>query len=799
MMAIAHNGPDERLTLDDPGDYLSLRDVVAFVRRNILMVIAFVVATVALAGWYIVSTPPTFTATARLYIDPEQVRIASEGRNSGGTTSLDAAMVESQVEIVRSEAIALAVIKQHDLINDLELLDSSSLAGSIKTAIKTGIGMVMRSTGKGEVRELTEDETLALVMSRFFGRLGVRRVGQSYLIQISYRSTDREKAARLANATASAYIGASLNAKARAAGQGSRWLEQRIVELGDKANETATAVQEFRVANGLVETGDGRSLDDREIIGTSNELVEAQAAVADAAARLDTIDAMLERGDVAVFVDDAVRSGTISRLRERLVQARAETAVRAGRFGAEGRSARAAQAEVDALENEVRVELSRIRQSYAAELEAAQRREERVRLSLSGRVDDAGDLAEAKVELAELQAREAAYRRMYATALERFEASEQKASFPVPDARIVMAATAPVNKSHPKSALLAAMACAFGVISGLGTALMRESLDRRIGGSRATRQLKRELDLPVLGIVERTRFRPRRRERAENGRIGWLRRQVNPLSYVLDAPRSGFSEAMRGVRASVDLASSSEAPGILAVTSIEDGTGRSTIASNLALLYAASGQRTLLIDADGSTERRNKFPSNETNLSLGSREGGCGSSPQPRAALPNTFKRVETPEEIDAYLEESFAEVLDQTNAFIDAKANRDEPAVSRTCHPERGTVSRPSPDYPITIMDVGELIGGRRVLESPGLACLRPHLDWLRSQYDAVILDLPAMRGSSGVRSLASSLDGIILVVRHRRTTIDTIASALASFGLARGRVLGTIINDVPKGRVYA
>ena len=784
-MAIAGHGGDERLTLDSPSDYLSLRDVVAFVRRNILKVFAFVAATLALAVWYIVSTPPTFTATARLYIDPEQVRIASDGSNSGGTTSLDAAMVESQVEIVRSEAIALAVIKQHDLINDLELLDSSSLAGTIKSGIKAAIDMLMQSTSTMEARELTEDETLAIVMSRFFGRLGVRRVGQSYLIQVSYRSTDRKKAARLANATASAYIGASLSAKAHAARQGSRWLEQRIVELGDKANETATAVQEFRIANGLVEIGEGRSLDDREIIGTSNELIEAQAAVADAASRLDTIDAMLERGDVAVFVDDAVRSGTIARLRERLVQARAETAVRQGRFGAEGRSALAAQAEVDALEGELREELSRIRQSYAAELEAARRREARIRLSLTEQVHAAGTLAGAKVELAELQAREAGYRRMYSTALERFEASEQKASFPVPDARIVMAATPPVNKSHPKSALLAAMACAFGVISGLGTALMRESLDRRIGSGRATRQLERELGLPVLGIVERA---------------GWLRRAAKLPHYVLDAPRSAFSEAMRSVRASVDLATTSEAPGILAVTSIEGATGRSTIASNLALLYAASGQRTLLIDADRGDTQWTGFPSNGTDLHGRSKEGECAPSPQPRAALPTQSRPAPTAADIDAHLEQSFAEVLDSTRAVIDAELDGGEGLASRASPPAKpGVIDPASVRYPIEFMDVGELIGGRRVLESPGLACLRPHLDWLRSQYDAVILDLPAMRGSSGVRSLASSLDGIILVVRHRRTTIDTLASALTSFGLARGRVLGTIINDVPRGRAYA
>ena len=780
-------------TLPEPPDeYLSLRDVVAFAWRNLRLVALFVTVAVGLAVWYIVSTPPTFTATARLYIDPEQVRIASSGSSGGGLTSLDTAMVESQVQIVKSEAIALAVIRQHDLINDLELLDSSSLAGSIKAAIKAGIAFVSRTAGSEPPPPLTEEQRLALVMSRFYGHLGVRRVGQSYLIQISYRSTNREKAARLANATANAYIGASLNAKARAAGQGSDWLEKRIIELGEKASETATAVREFRAENGLVETGDGRSLGERELLGTSDELIVARAAVAEAAARLETIDAMLERGDVAVFVDDAVRSGTIARLRQRLVEARANTAVLVGRYGENGKSARSARDELVALEREVSDELSRIRQSYAAELEAARRRAARVRLDLQGHVLATGQLAGAEVKLAELQARETAYRRMYANALEQFEASQQKASFPVPDARIVMPATVPVNKSHPKSALVAAMGGAFGVIAGFGCALMRESLDRRVGGSRATGLLRREVGLGVLGTIHHTRFRARRRERATGQRTGWGRRPVDPRRYVLDAPRSAFSEALRGLRASIDLASSSEVPGILAVTSIEDKAGRSTIASNLAMLYAASGRRTLLIDADrGAPLHAAVVPGGPTHgLLPGTGECPAPSTPTLPRAFPPTVAGHDPdddlgiPPAIDADPQRSFDaicdDVLDRANALASAGA------------PAGG------PRHPITVMDVGELIGGREILESPGLACLRPRLESLREQYEAVILDLPAMRGSSGVRSLAGSVDGIVLVVRHRRCTIDAIASAVASFGLARDRVLGAVINDIPRGKAY-
>src|SRR5207302_618284 len=81
-----------------------------------------------------------------------------------------------------------------------------------------------------------------------------------YIIEISFSSRDPEKAARIANAIADAYIHDQLEAKADAARQASRWMEERLTQLGRQLNAAANAVHEFRTANGIADRTEGRSL-----------------------------------------------------------------------------------------------------------------------------------------------------------------------------------------------------------------------------------------------------------------------------------------------------------------------------------------------------------------------------------------------------------------------------------------------------------------------------------------------------------------------------------------------------------
>lgn len=77
-----------------------------------------VLVCLGLAGSYLVSATKRYTGTAVLMIDSRKMQgLQTQGAPGAGDNPIDSAMVDSQVEVLKSETIASAVIK------DLHLLD----------------------------------------------------------------------------------------------------------------------------------------------------------------------------------------------------------------------------------------------------------------------------------------------------------------------------------------------------------------------------------------------------------------------------------------------------------------------------------------------------------------------------------------------------------------------------------------------------------------------------------------------------------------------------------------------------
>jgi hypothetical protein len=71
-----------------------------------------------------------------------------------------------------------------------------------------------------------------------------RRLGVTYILEVSYQSLDPEKAARIANAFVNAYVIDQLDTKFQATKRATGWLQERIEELRNQSDAAARAVQE---------------------------------------------------------------------------------------------------------------------------------------------------------------------------------------------------------------------------------------------------------------------------------------------------------------------------------------------------------------------------------------------------------------------------------------------------------------------------------------------------------------------------------------------------------------------------
>jgi len=196
-------------------------------------------------------------------------------------------------------------------------------------------------------------------------------------------------------------------------------------------------------------------------------------------------------------------------------------------------------------------------------------------------------------------------------------------------------------------------------------------------------------------------------------------------------------EALRGVRLSL---ANEHGPGplLVTVTSPGPGDGKSFLSANLALTFADAGQRTLLVDGDIR-----------------------------RGVLHRRFKANRQPGLVD----------------FLRTEAGQGD-IVQRTAYPRLafigcGTRTQRAPE----------------VLGSPAMAQL---IAELRGQHDVILIDSPPLTAGVDPFILGTVTGSLLLVLRTGHSHRDITGAKLEVLDRLPIRLLGAVLNDVPRGAAY-
>ena len=109
------------LTTSSPAEMVTI--VLGFLRRRYIIILSLTLLTVALAAVYVFTTPKSFTAQASLIIDARKVQVLQHPPILS-EMNLDFMAMESQLQLLRSDNVALAVIKNLRLTEDPEFVGS---------------------------------------------------------------------------------------------------------------------------------------------------------------------------------------------------------------------------------------------------------------------------------------------------------------------------------------------------------------------------------------------------------------------------------------------------------------------------------------------------------------------------------------------------------------------------------------------------------------------------------------------------------------------------------------------------
>lgn len=249
MLEVRRRIDDEIGSLEER---VGIAEAFQFVREWAYVLLIGAILGGSVGAVYAALAQPTYVASVRLLL--ERPRSVSPAGDPGLVQfTLDTSQIESQIQVILSESTTRRVVREMGLQSDPEFTQSRSSWFQTMTAPARAIiedkapaprespfGALVR---EGEPHVQPAVDRMDYVLGVINTRLGARRIGQSYAIEITFWSHYADKASRIANSVAAAYIGNQLELRAASAENGAELIARKLEDLRSQVAATQKAVR----------------------------------------------------------------------------------------------------------------------------------------------------------------------------------------------------------------------------------------------------------------------------------------------------------------------------------------------------------------------------------------------------------------------------------------------------------------------------------------------------------------------------------------------------------------------------
>ena len=481
--------------------------------------------------------------------------------------------VRTEVDILQARALAEEVVRKLNLVDNPNFkaaVRSPTWMDWVFTGLRKTKLYVQKALGLDTSTNAFED-----TMELFQRRLEILANERSHIVAIRFQAGSPEVAASVVDALLKGYITRQVAANQSVSEQENQWLSDHLTELQRAMDEAAQRAQAFRDANGIVDIQAGAlpavQLNDREqaLSNARQDLAKAQSAYDTARA------AQTGSGFVG---QEALGSLLIQRLQEREAETLQRVANLRQRGGDGSIYLPPVQAELTSIRQQIAIETAKIVASLRRDVDLAKDRVAALQAAVTASRSDARRNVAAAATLAQLNQEVEAKRHVYTAFLTRMEQTAL-ASTKFPTVRIVSPPSVPARSDGMATwivAVLGGMAALFLATAGI---LLRHVFNARILSAKDVESL---IGIAPIGSMP-----------ALPGPSGM------PIAMrLLDMTQSGTVETLHALRFAV-LAMNPGAPCTqVLITSSKPQEGKTTLATSLARLSAASGMRVLLVEAD---------------------------------------------------------------------------------------------------------------------------------------------------------------------------------------------------------
>lgn len=428
--------------------------------RLILVTLVIIVAAVLLVSLIL---PKTYKATAAVMVAPRTLDPISGNALPPQTIPNH---IATQIDLAKSEAVANMVIDRLRLTEDKAIL---------------------------EVFHRDSDEGADLrnwLVRQLLKKLDISPTRESSVIELSYRAPSAAGAAAVANAFAQEYVRLSAQIRLDPIKRASTYFSAQLNELRKPLEQAQQRLAKYQQQNGIV------NLDARFDVATAHlndlaaELARVQSQLEDANSR------QVQTRNNGTESPDAITNLLLQNLKATLAQAE-------GRFKATEKiympnhpQYQQAKAEVDNARANLSAHTRSVSNAVENQAVILRQRETALREHLAAQKNEVLEINRKRDGAQGLISDVESSRELYEAAVKRLGETSLEGQFNQAEVSVLSLATPPDRAATPNLPLNAALGIFFGVLFGLGAAIIADLNGRRV---RSCQDMADIVQVPVFG------------------------------------------------------------------------------------------------------------------------------------------------------------------------------------------------------------------------------------------------------------------------------------------------------------
>ena len=438
-----------------------LADYLQVLRKHLWMIIGIFLVVVITMGVWTFRQIPIYQAAATILIDPEAPKILNiqEVTPVGASGPWDPAFYPTQHEIIKSRAV---------LNKTIEVLKQ-----------------------RGRTPELASEAV-------FGSSLIVEPRRNTRLVLIKVEHSDPALAAEIANAVATAYTQYNLELKMKGASEAVSWLTDEANRLRTKVQESAVALQNYRVKAGILGLEEQRKITAQKIMDFNKGYLEAQAQRLSSEAKLQQVTQIAKDKAAAQLIVSVTNSPLIEKLRGEMADLEVERSKLLRTYKDKHPEILKIDARIQQVQQRMDGEIQNMVSAAQAEYKVAKAREDTLLNNVNQMRREGQDLNEKEIQYLALQRETETNQQLYDSIAKRLKETGVTGGLETNNVKVVEAAIAPSAPVRPRKAWNLGLAIVVGLGVGVGLAVALEYFDTTV---RNPDDVERYLGLPVIGIV----------------------------------------------------------------------------------------------------------------------------------------------------------------------------------------------------------------------------------------------------------------------------------------------------------